>query len=66
MNILVTNDDGIDARGIYELVVALGGIGNVIVMAPLGGAIRGGWVAAPPHKKTPLGSRGVFTQLKTR
>ena len=36
MNILVTNDDGINSRGIYELVIALREIGSVIVMAPLG------------------------------
>jgi 5'-nucleotidase len=36
MNILVTNDDGINSAGIYALVMALKEIGNVIVMAPLG------------------------------
>jgi 5'-nucleotidase len=36
MNILVTNDDGINSPGIYELVLALRDIGNVIVIAPLG------------------------------
>jgi len=35
MNILVTNDDGINSRGIYDLVIALQEIGDVIVMAPL-------------------------------
>jgi 5'-nucleotidase len=36
MNILVTNDDGINSQGIYALVTALKEVGNVIVMAPLG------------------------------
>ena len=36
MDILVTNDDGINSAGIYALVMALKEIGNVIVMAPLG------------------------------
>ena len=36
MNILVTNDDGINSAGIYALVMALKEIGNIIVMAPLG------------------------------
>ncbi|MEP7235991.1 MAG: 5'/3'-nucleotidase SurE, partial [Ignavibacteriota bacterium] len=36
MNILVTNDDGINSQGIYALVVALKEVANVIVMAPLG------------------------------
>ena len=34
MNILVTNDDGIDYPGIYALVKALKNIGNVYVVAP--------------------------------
>ncbi len=36
MNILVTNDDGINSQGIYALVAALKEVANVIVMAPLG------------------------------
>ncbi len=36
MNILVTNDDGINARGIAALVAALKEVADVIVMAPLG------------------------------
>ena len=36
MNILVTNDDGINSPGIYALVLALREIGDVVVMAPLG------------------------------
>lgn len=35
MNILVTNDDGINSQGIMALVEAMKEIGNVIVMAPL-------------------------------
>lgn len=34
MKILVTNDDGIDSRGIYELASALKEIGDVTVIAP--------------------------------
>lgn len=34
MNILITNDDGIDSLGIYELVKEFIGEGNVIVSAP--------------------------------
>ncbi|SHJ80095.1 5'/3'-nucleotidase SurE [Tepidibacter formicigenes] len=34
MNILITNDDGIRARGIYELANAVKSIGNVYVVAP--------------------------------
>ncbi|HYM20835.1 MAG TPA: 5'/3'-nucleotidase SurE [Candidatus Kapabacteria bacterium] len=36
MNVLVTNDDGINARGIAALVAALKEVANVIVIAPLG------------------------------
>ncbi len=35
MNILVTNDDGINSRGIYDLVMALRDVGDVTVIAPL-------------------------------
>lgn len=34
MNILVTNDDGIDSPGIYALAQALRDVGNVVVVAP--------------------------------
>lgn len=34
MQILVTNDDGIDAPGIAALVQALRPLGNVVVVAP--------------------------------
>ena len=34
MNILITNDDGIDSPGIAALAHALKRIGNVIVIAP--------------------------------
>ena len=36
MNILVTNDDGINAAGIYALARAMREIGDVVVVAPLG------------------------------
>jgi 5'-nucleotidase len=36
LNILVTNDDGINSDGIYALALALRSVGNVIVFAPLG------------------------------
>ena len=35
MKILVSNDDGISAKGIYQLVKELKNIGDVIVVAPL-------------------------------
>ena len=34
INILVTNDDGIDSPGIYALLLDLQKVGNVIVVAP--------------------------------
>lgn len=34
MNILITNDDGIDSQGIYHLVKEFVNVGNVIVSAP--------------------------------
>ncbi len=34
MNILITNDDGIQAKGIYELAKVVKNIGNVYVVAP--------------------------------
>ncbi|MGI6721392.1 MAG: 5'/3'-nucleotidase SurE [Anaerovoracaceae bacterium] len=34
MNILVSNDDGIDARGIHELAAALAGEGDIYISAP--------------------------------
>jgi 5'-nucleotidase len=36
MNVLVTNDDGIHAKGIEALVAALKEVANVVIMAPLG------------------------------
>jgi 5'-nucleotidase len=34
MNILITNDDGIDSPGIYALALELSRVGNVLVVAP--------------------------------
>ena len=34
MNILLANDDGIDARGIHELADALKGLGDLYISAP--------------------------------
>ena len=34
MNILITNDDGINADGIIELAKAIKSIGNVYIVAP--------------------------------
>jgi len=62
MNILVTNDDGIDARGIYELVLALREIGNVIVMAPLGeqSAVGHALTVSLPLRVTEFHKNGAF------
>ncbi len=62
MNILVTNDDGIDARGIYDLVLALREIGNVIVMAPLGeqSAVGHALTVSLPLRVTEFHKNGVF------
>ena len=32
--ILITNDDGITSKGIYELIGAVKGLGEIIVVAP--------------------------------
>jgi len=62
MNILVTNDDGIDSRGIYELVLALRKIGNVIVMAPLGeqSAVGHALTVSLPLRVTEFNKNGEF------
>jgi 5'-nucleotidase len=62
MNILVTNDDGINSRGIYELVVALREIGNVIVMAPLGeqSAVGHALTVSLPLRVTEFHKNGDF------
>ncbi len=62
MNILVTNDDGINSRGIYELVRALREIGNVIVMAPLGeqSAVGHALTVSLPLRVTEFHKNGEF------
>ena len=62
MNILVTNDDGIDSRGIYDLVLALREIGNVIVMAPLGeqSAVGHALTVSLPLRVTEFQKNGDF------
>ena len=62
MNILVTNDDGIDSRGIYELVLALRDLGNVIVMAPLGeqSAVGHALTVSLPLRVTEFHKNGKF------
>ena len=62
MNILVTNDDGINSRGIYELVLALRNIGNVIVMAPLGeqSAVGHALTVSLPLRVTEFHKNGEF------
>ena len=32
--ILITNDDGITSKGIFELILAVKGLGEIIVVAP--------------------------------
>ena len=34
MNILVTNDDGIDSRGLWALAKAMSRVGQVTIIAP--------------------------------
>ena len=62
MNILVTNDDGINSRGIYELVLALRNVGNVIVMAPLGeqSAVGHALTVSLPLRVTEFHKNGEF------
>ena len=62
MNILVTNDDGINSRGIYDLVVALREVGNVIVMAPLGeqSAVGHALTVSLPLRVTEFHKNGDF------
>ncbi|HEY3873876.1 MAG TPA: 5'/3'-nucleotidase SurE [Candidatus Kapabacteria bacterium] len=62
MNILVTNDDGIDSRGIYELVRALRQIGEVIVIAPLGeqSAVGHALTVSLPLRVTDFHKNGEF------
>jgi 5'-nucleotidase len=62
MNILVTNDDGINSRGIYDLVVALREVGDVIVMAPLGeqSAVGHALTVSLPLRVTDFHKNGQF------
>jgi 5'-nucleotidase len=62
MNILVTIDDGINSRGIYDLVIALREIGNVIVMAPLGeqSAVGHALTVSLPLRVTEFHKNGDF------
>jgi 5'-nucleotidase len=62
MNILVTNDDGINSPGIYELVLALRKIGNVIVIAPLGeqSAVGHALTVSLPLRVTDFHKNGEF------
>jgi 5'-nucleotidase len=62
MNILVTNDDGINSRGIYDLVIALREIGNVIVIAPLGeqSAVGHALTVSLPLRVTEFHKNGEF------
>jgi 5'-nucleotidase len=62
VNILVTNDDGINSRGIYDLVLALREIGNVIVIAPLGeqSAVGHALTVSLPLRVTEFHKNGEF------
>jgi 5'-nucleotidase len=62
VNILVTNDDGINSRGIYDLVLALREIGNVIVIAPLGeqSAVGHALTVSLPLRVTGFHKNGEF------
>jgi 5'-nucleotidase len=62
MNILVTNDDGINSPGIYALVLALREIGDVVVMAPLGeqSAVGHALTVSLPLRVTEFHKNGDF------
>jgi 5'-nucleotidase len=62
MNILVTNDDGINSQGIAALVSAMKEIGNVIVMAPLGeqSAVGHALTVSLPLRVTEYEKSGAF------
>src|SRR5436190_16566107 len=62
MNILVTKDDGINSQGIYDLVLALRQIGNVIVIAPLGeqSAVGHALTVSLPLRVTDFHKNGEF------
>lgn len=62
MNILVTNDDGIGAPGIYALAKAMQQIGDVVVMAPLGeqSAVGHALTVSLPLRVTPYHKNDEF------
>ena len=62
MNILVTNDDGINSPGIYALVLALREIGDVTVIAPLGeqSAVGHALTVSLPLRVTEFHKNGGF------
>jgi 5'-nucleotidase len=62
MNILVTNDDGINSRGIFSLVESLRTIGTVVVVAPLGeqSAVGHAVTVSMPLRVTDFHKNGEF------
>jgi len=62
MEILITNDDGIYAEGIYALAKALGKAGNVTVVAPdtQRSAVGHAITIADPLRVTPAKHNGKF------
>jgi 5'-nucleotidase len=62
LNILVTNDDGINSEGIYALATALRSVGNVIVFAPLGeqSAVGHALTVSLPLRVTEFHKNGEF------
>jgi 5'-nucleotidase len=62
VNILVTNDDGIEAPGIYALATAMREIGDVIVIAPLGeqSAVGHALTMSLPLRVTKFHKNGEF------
>jgi len=62
MNILVTNDDGINSIGIHALATALREVGNVIVIAPLGeqSAVGHALTVSLPLRITEFDKNGEF------
>lgn len=62
LNILVTNDDGINSQGIAALVTALQEVADVLVMAPLGeqSAVGHALTVALPLRVTEYHKNGTF------
>jgi 5'-nucleotidase len=62
MNILITNDDGINAPGIHTLVLAMREIGDVVVVAPLGeqSAVGHALTVSLPLRVTDFYKNGEF------